>query len=315
MTMIAASMVIIVVAVLAVTLHHGAGTSPSSQHGTTAIQQLPAETRIASFGQVSMQVPAALPTRHSLCGGPVAQEVVADAGAVSLCPVATTVLASRPGLVVWFSAVGKNLREGSPYEDIAMSPTQVDGHAAARGYATDKPGLGVGVSGVVSFPDAGVMIGVTGPTRKAVDDILSTINIAPVDPLGCAAKFAAASATPPGPSDGLVSEGASSAVSCEYGTGITSGLLIGSYALDSTQTDQLMTALNALAPDPCHCVHGGTAAPGYTEVLYFRYPYDSTLRITGEIGNNLDTYTNQTRTVANYSSSVSHLLAQLTNEH
>jgi hypothetical protein len=311
MTMIAASIVIIVVAALAVTLHHGTGSSPSSQNGTTPIQQPSAGTRIASFGQVSVQVPASLPTRHSLCGGSVAQEVVADAGAVSLCPVATNVLASRPGIVVWFSTA----REYSPYSEIATSPAEIGGYAARRGYATGEPGLGAGISGAVSFPQADVTIGVTGPTRIAVDDILSTIVVARINPLGCPAKFDAITTTSPGPSDQLVTEDASNAVSCEYSTGLTAGLLIGSYILNPAQTNQLAAALNALVPDPCNCSHGGTPAPGYDEVLYFRYPDDSTLMVTGHVGNNLDTYTNQTRTVANYSSSISQLLAQLTNQH
>lgn len=311
MTMIAASVAVIVVAILAATLHTGGPTQPPTQHSAPPLQpDLPAGIRIASYGQASVQVPAALLTRRSLCGGPVAQEVVADAGTARLCPVVTTSLASQPGIVVWLSAAS----QFTPYASIPMSPAEVDGRDAARGYATDKPGLGAGVSGVVRFPANGITIGVTAPTRIAVDDILSTIVIAPVNPLGCAANLDAATTAPPGPSDLLVPSDASGAVSCEYGTGSTSGQLIGSYTLDPPDTAQLTTALNALVPDPCRCDHGGTPAPGYTEVLYFRYPDGSTLRVTGDIGANLDSYTNQSRTVANYSSSISQLLARLTNQ-
>jgi hypothetical protein len=308
---VAGSLVVVAVAVVAVILGAPSRTHPSNHHGTPTIQQdLPDGMRLASYGQASVGVPAELATRTSLCGGPVANEVVALDGSASLCPVATSSLASHPGTVIWLS----DAQQATPYANIPTSPAEVDGHPVQRGYATNAHGLGAGVSGVVRLPEQSITIGVTAPTRRAVDVVLSSIRIAPLDPLGCAASLSAASKTPAGPSGVLVPADSTTAVRCEYGTDSASGLLIGSYTLDPSKTGQLVAALNDLIPDPCHCVHGGTTSPGHDEVLYFHYRDGSVLRVNGAIGANLDTYTNQGRTVANYSSSITQLLAKLTNQ-
>jgi hypothetical protein len=212
--------------------------------------------------------------------------------------------------VVWFSRATRS----TPYAKIPTSPVEIDEHAAAHGYATDQPSLGAGVSAVVTFPEQRITIGITAATRGAVNEIMSTILVAPIDPLGCAAHLDAATKAPPGPSDRLVPADASSAVRCEYSTGSESGLLIGSYTLDRAKIAKLAAALNALVPDPCHCLHLGTPTPGHHDVLYFRYRDGSAVRVDGTIGENLDSYTNQTRTVVNFSSSVSQLVSQLTNQ-
>lgn len=256
-------------------------------------------------------MPTGLGTRTSLCGGPVANQVLAEDGAYSLCPEATDCLAAHPGTVVWFSTA----QEGTPYASIATTATRVDGQPARRGYATGDPELESGVSGVVVLADQHITIGVTAPSRVAVDKVLSSIRIAPVDPLGCAATVKAAASTPAGPSDVLVPAGPTAAVRCQYATDPAfAGLLIGSYLLDPTKAARLASALNELHPDPCSCVHGGTPMPGDENLLYFHYRDGSVLRISGTRGANLDMYTNQTRTVANYSASVGQLLGRLTNQ-
>jgi hypothetical protein len=255
-----------------------------------------------------------LATRTSPCGSPASNEVIAFEGNALLCSEATNRLASDPGTVVWFSSTG----QATPYAGIPTSPEQIDGHAAESGYATDQPDLGTGISGVVVLPDQHITVGVTAPTQDVVDEVLSSITITDVDPFGCAANRHSAMTTPPGPADVLVPAGQAIAIRCEYSSQTDSPVgnrLIGSYRLDPADTDRLTTALNALIPDPCQCVHGGTAAPGHAEVLYFHYSDGSTLRIDGAIGANLDEYTNQARTVANFSSSIAQLLGQLTNEN
>jgi hypothetical protein len=107
----------------------------------------------------------------------------------------------------------------------------------------------------------------------------------------------------------------SSATRCLYSVvGPPVGLLVGSYLLDRSRTDQITSALHDLVPDPCHCAHLGTPARGHDEILYFHYRDRPDLRVDGDIGSNLDSYTNRTRTVANYSNSVARLLARLTNQ-
>jgi len=149
-----------------------------------------------------------------------------------------------------------------------------------------------------------------------VDAVLSTIRIGRADASGCAATLDEAAGTPSGPADVLVPDSPTSAVRCAYESSPNgSGLLVGSSRLDATKAGQLTTALNELVPDPCHCVHGGTPEPGHDEVLYFRYRDGSTLRIVGHLGADLDSYTNQSRTVADYDGSIGRLLSQLTNRH
>jgi hypothetical protein len=313
--LVAAVVTVMAVAVV-VGLVHLSGLPSRSTHSSAppVSSNLPGGVRFASYGSVSVQVPSGLATRTSPCGPPASNEVVAFDGKPWYCPDATDRLAAEPGIVVWFSSTG----QATPYADIPTSPEQVDGHAAQAGYATDQPGLGAGVAGVVMLPDQHTTLGVTAPTQPDVDQVLSSIRIADIDPLGCAANRHSATTTSPGPSDILINADPASAVRCEYSSETDSPVgnrLVGSYLLDQSETNRLTTALNALTPDPCQCVHGGTAAPGHAEVLYFEYSDGSTLRIDGAIGANLDEYTNQTRTVANYSSSITQLLGQLTNEN
>ncbi len=308
----AAVLIVITIATVVAVVQTSSPTRPSTQNSEPAWPNLPGGVRLASYGSVSLRVPDSLATRTSLCGTPVGNEVVADDGAARLCPVATNRLAAHPGTVVWFSSP----QQATPYAGIPTSSAQIDGHTAERGYATDRQGLGDGISGVVVLPDQHITIGVTAPTRPQVDTVLSSIRIAELDPSGCAASLQSATTSPPGPTDVLVRANPIATVRCVYGTGTTvAGRLIGSYPLDRSQTTRLATALNALSPDPCHCVHGGTPAPGHDEVLYFYYPDSAALRINGALGANLDTYTNQQRTVANYSGSIGQLLAELTNQH
>jgi hypothetical protein len=103
-------------------------------------------------------------------------------------------------------------------------------------------------------------------------------------------------------------------VRCVYSTASSiQGLLIGSFDLGPSATHRLTAALNDLSPDPCHCVHGGTPAPGHEEVLYFHYRDQSTLRITGTLGNGLDSYSNSKREVANYDGTIGQMLIRLSN--
>jgi hypothetical protein len=280
----AALVVVLVVAGIAALYLAG---RQSAQPDVAAIYpDLPQGMRPASYGQVSVHVPSDLPTRTSLCGGPVSHEVV------------------------WFSA----RNQGSPYASISTSPARVDGQPARRGYATGHPGLGLGVSGVVTLPSQAITVGVTAPTRKQVDAVLSSIRVASRDLLGCAATIQAASTTSAGPSNVLVPAEPVFAVRCVYSTAATiQGLLIGSFDLGPSATHRLTAALNELSPDPCHCVHGGTAAPGRAEVLYFHYRDQSTLRITGALGANLDSYSNGKREVANYEGSIGQMLTRLSN--
>jgi hypothetical protein len=157
-------------------------------------------------------------------------------------------------------------------------------------------------------------IGLTAPSRRIVDLMVSSIRIAARNPLGCAARLRSAAVTPPGPAGVLVPGDPTTTVRCEYGFGPLTSHLVGSYVLGPAKTDQLAAALANLRPDPCHCVHLGTPAPGHEEVLYFHYHDGSTLRVSGMLGANLDTYTNQRRTVANYSASIAQLLDVLSNE-
>ena len=304
----AALVVVLVVAGIAALYFAG---RQSAQPDVAAIYpDLPQGMRPASYGQVSVHVPSDLPTRTSLCGGPVSHEVVAPGGGAYLCPVATDRLASHPGLVVWFSA----RNQGSPYTSISTSPARVDGQPARRGYATGHPGLGLGVSGVVTLPNQAITVGVTAPTRQQVDAVLSSIHVASRDALGCTATLHAASTTSAGPSNVLVPAEPVFAVRCVYSTAATiQGLLIGSFDLGPSATHRLTAALNELSPDPCHCVHGGTAAPGRAEVLYFHYRDQSILRITGALGANLDSYSNGKREVANYEGSIGQMLTRLSN--
>jgi hypothetical protein len=283
----------------------------SGRPGVSAIHpDLPQGMRLASYGQVSVHVPSDLPTRTSLCGHPVSHEVVAPDGAAYLCPVATTRLAAHPGLVIWFST----RNQGSPYASISTSPARVDGQPARRGYATGHPGLGLGVSGVVTLPSQRITVGVTAPTRRQVDSVLSSIRVASHDALGCAATSQAASTSPAGPSNVLVPAEPMFTVRCVYSTASSiQGLLIGSFDLGPSATHRLTAALNDLSPDPCHCVHGGTPAPGHEEVLYFHYRDQSTLRITGTLGNGLDSYSNSKREVANYDGTIGQMLIRLSN--
>lgn len=268
----------------------------------------PRGMRLASYGQVSILVPAGLPTRTSLCGRPVSNQVVAPDGGTYLCPVATNQLAAHPGTVVWFSAG----RESSPYADIATSSSQIDGHPARRGYADHHRGLGDGVSAVVALPGRSVRVGITAPTRADVDRLLASVRIADDNPFGCAATLHAAATTPAGPSNALIPGQPTSVIRCVYGVTPNVGpLLIGSYAYGPSSTHRLTAALNQLIPDPCHCAHGGTFAPGRDEELYFRYPDHSLLRVTGSLGGNLDSYSNGSRMVANYSGSIGQLLTYL----
>lgn len=306
----AALVVVLVVAgIAALDLAHPA--RQAGQPDVAAIHpNLPKGMRLASYGQVSVHVPSNLPTRTSLCGFPVSHEVVASDGAAYYCPVATTRLASHPGTVVWFSA----RNEGSPYATVSTSPARVDGHSARRGYATGHPGLGQGVSGVVTLPSQGITVGVTAPTRQQVDAVLSSIRVASHDALGCAATSHAASTSPAGPSNVLIPAEPMFTVRCVYSIASSiQGLLIGSFDLGPSATHRLTAALNHLSPDPCHCVHGGTPAPGHEEVLYFHYRDQSTLRITGTLGANLDSYSNSTREVANYDGTIGQMLIRLTN--
>jgi hypothetical protein len=306
---LAACLVVVAVAAAVAALHKANPTQPAAHPPTTA-QPGPPGTRLASYGDVSLRVPAGLATRTSLCGGPVTDEVFADAGAVDLCPVATSRVAAHPGTVVWLSSA----RQVTPYASIPTAPTQVDGQPARRGYASGERGLGAGVAGVVQLPAQGLTIGVTTPTRAMVSEVLASIRIASMDPLGCAANSNAATKTAAGPPNVLVPGRPTSVVRCEYGGG-DPGMLIGSYLLDHAKTVQLVAALNDLSPDPCHCAHGGTGAPGHGEVLYFHYDGRASLRVDGSIGANLDNYSNRTRTVANYSDTVDQLLARLSNQH
>lgn len=194
------------------------------------------------------------------------------------------------------------------------SPARVDGHPARRGYATEQPGLGQGVSGVVVLPNQSITVGVSAATRQQVDSVLSSIRVASHDALGCAATLHAASTSPPGPSNLLVPAEPMFTVRCVYSTASSiQGLLIGSFDLGPSATHRLVAALNDLNPDPCNCVHGGTPAPGHAEVLYFHYRDQSTLRITGTLGAGLDSYSNSKREVANYDGTIGQMLITLSN--
>lgn len=309
---LAAALIAVLVAAGITAVHFGHPGRPSPPGGSPIQANIPKDMRLASYGQVSVHVPAALPTRTSLCGPPVSGEVVAPDGDAYLCPVATTRLAAHPGTVIWFSAG----QQGSPYASMSTSPTRVDGHPARRGYGIDQPDLGQGVSGVVVLPNQSITVGVTAPTRTEVDRVLSSIRVAAYDALGCAASSRTATTTAAGPSDVLVPAEPMSAIRCVYATAPGSqGLLIGSFHLGPPATHRLAAALNALSPDPCrHCVHGGTPAPGHGEVLFFHYRHHSTLRITGTLGANLDSYSNTSRTVANYNASIGQMLKRLTNQ-
>lgn len=272
---------------------------------------LPKGSRLASYGAVSVHVPADLRTRTSLCGRDVEREVVASDGASRLCPVVARRLSPHPGTVVWFSSYGAS----TPYSGVSTSPERLGGQRVERGYATDSRNLGTGVSGVVKLPDEGVIVGVTAPTRAAVDQLLNSIHIAALNALGCAAHLQAAVRLAPGPLHMSVPSKPYGAIRCEYAnSGTTAGMLVGSYLLDRSDTTRIADALNNLSPDPCHCEHGGTPAPGHSEIVYFRSSNGWTLRITGTIGSNLDSYTNGARTVANYDGTVMTLLAHLTHQ-
>ena len=291
------------------------GTAPAApRHDNRELRNptsLPTGLRSASYGAVSLRVPATLRTRTSLCGQPVENEVVAPDGATRLCPVATGRLSAQPGVVVWFSVSS----EQNPYDRISTSPAYLAHQDVRRGYATNLPDLGTGVAGVVKLPSAGVTVGVTAPTRAAVDQLLDTIRTAQLDALGCAAQFASTVKLEPGPPDTVVPATADAAIRCVYATtGPKTDTLIGSYRLNRSATARLTNALNQLRPDPCHCAHGGTPAPSHDEVVYFHLASGWTLRVTGSIGQNLDTYTNGTLTVANFASTVDALLARLTGE-
>lgn len=291
------------------------GAAPVAPHHDTRLlptpANLPVGVRLASYGAVSLRVPATLPTRTSLCGQPVKNQVVAPDGASRLCPVVTHRLSAHPGIVIWLSgSSGQN-----PYSRISTSPAHLADQEVRRGYATNLPDLGTGVSGVVRLPSAGVVVGVTAPTRAAVDQLLDTIHTAQLNPLGCAAQLASTVKLEPGPPDTVVPATADAAIRCMYATtGPTTDTLIGSYRLDRSATARLTKALNQLGPDPCHCVHGGTAAPSHDEIVYFHIASGWTLRVTGAIGQNLDTYTNGNLTVANFASTVAALLARLTGQ-
>ncbi len=308
---LAAAVVAVLVAagIAALYLTHSARQSTERDRATIH-PSLPKGMRLASYGQVSVQVPSNLPTRTSLCGGPVSHEVVATDGAAYYCPVATDRLAARPGMVIWFSA----RNEGSPYANISTSPARVDGQPAWRGYAAGRPGLGRGVSGVVRLPNESITVGVTAATRQQVDSVLSSIRVASHDALGCAATLHAATTSPPGPANLLVPGQPMFTVRCVYSTASSiQGLLIGSFDLGPSATRQLVAALNDLSPDPCNCVHGGTPEPGLAEVLYFHYGDQSTVRITGTLGAGLDSYSNSKREVANYDGTIGQMLVRLSN--
>lgn len=150
------SVVLVVAAVVAVSLHTVSHTRHLPHHSTSSIPVgAPAGMRLASYGPASLNVSAGLATRTSLCGGAVANEVVADDGVSRLCPVVTHALAAHPGTVVWLSRTG----QGTPYNTIKTSPTTVAGQPARRGYLTNGPGLGEGVSGVVRLPTQGITVG------------------------------------------------------------------------------------------------------------------------------------------------------------
>jgi hypothetical protein len=311
MAVIAASVIVLVTASIIAVLHTSSPDHSSTPPGKLPSVDLPRGLRLASFGEVSLLVPADLTTRNSVCGGPVAHEVLADDGTARLCPVVADRLATHPGTVVWFSRSG----QGTPYSSIATAPAEVNGRSARRGYTTSRPDLGDGVSALVILTAQRVTIGVTAPSRGAVDALLSSIRVAPEDRFGCAATRDAAMKSPAGPSGVLVPADPTAVVRCEYGSAPGApGLLIGSFVIESAKVDQLTAALDALEPDPCHCVHGGTAAPGRDEVLYFRYRNGAVMRIDGTLGNNLDSYSNQTRTVINFDGSIGELLARLTNQ-
>jgi hypothetical protein len=300
------------VAVLARSDH---GTTPVAPHHDTrtlpAPENLPAGLRLASYGAISLRVPVALRTRTALCGGPVKNEVVAPDDALRLCPVVTHRLAAQPGVVIWFSGSSQH----NPYSRISTSPARLANQDVRRGYGTNLPDLGTGVSGVVQLPNAGVMVGVTAPTRAAVDRLLNSLSTAQLDPLGCAVQFGSTVKLNPGPADALVPATADAAIRCVYATtGPRTNTLIGSYRLNRSATAGLTKALNQLEPDPCNCAHGGTVSPGHDEIVYFHLASGWTLRVTGRIGANLDTYTNGTLTVANFTSTVAALLARLTGQ-
>jgi hypothetical protein len=316
LAVVAASAAVVLVAVgLASLGGSGHRTTPVAPHHHDRLlptpASLPSGVRLASYGAVSLRVPASLPTRTSLCGQAVENEVVASDGASSLCPIATDRLSAHPGVVVWLSSYS----EGNPYMRIPTSPGRLADQDVQRGYATNLRDLGTGVSGVVRLPSERIMVGVTAPTRAAVDQLLNSIHTARVNPLGCASRFGAAVHLTPGPASVIVPAGANAAIRCEYASsGPSAGILTGSYRLDGLDTTRIADALNGLRPDPCHCVHGGTPAPGHGEIVYFRIENDWTLGVIGTIGANLDSYTNGARTVANYSGTVASLLSRLTHQ-
>lgn len=280
---------------------------------TVPVARIPASQRIAAYGPVSLRVRSTLPTRTSLCGGPVSQQVVAETSAsmTSSCPRVADQLAPHPGTVIWFSRWFSRANSTSPYATIATTGIRIDGHQARLGYATHRARLGSGVSAVVRIPDSGVTVGITAPNREQIDTMLSTLRIAAINPVGCAFTHASAVKTAAGSAEQLVRHGATAAVRCEYDP--ATGRLIATDLYRQDTTRQLTAALNALVPDPCHCPHGGTPAPSHGEAVYFHFRDGSTQRISGAVGANLDTWTNGKRTVANFSSSMTELLDRLAN--
>lgn len=290
---LAAAVVALLVTGLVIALRWHQGTDDRS-----AVDVQRTTTRWASFHEVSVAVPASLPTRTTTCGGQFVDEVVAITAQDTSrwCPAVGTRLSPHPGTVVW---LGRQNRAW-PYSGITTVGLAVAGDATARqGHSED------GRSGVVLLPRLGLVVGVTAPSPAAVDAILGTLRIGSVDPLGCAVRQQNAAAGRISSTSELVPANPSSAVWCVYAD---SGSLTRSYRLDASLARRLRTALNALRPDPCRCAHGGTFAPGYGETIRFDYSSEPSRLISGNHGANLDTFSDGYQVVADYGAVITTML-------
>lgn len=126
-------------------------------------------TRQVSYHDLTVDVPAALPLAHGVCGRPHDVVVaVTRRGREMDCPY----VAPRPiGRVVWLSPA----RDDIGYAALATRAATLHGVAVRIGFG--RLAHSRGVSGVVVIPSRSLVVGATLPTRSAVAAVLDSVRV------------------------------------------------------------------------------------------------------------------------------------------
>jgi hypothetical protein len=150
-------------------------------HAETAAPTVPAGYRSVSYHGISLNVPSRLRLNYQPCLPP-RNEVDIFVGEVISCPPVEH--PESPGTVV--ELVPYRFRRD--YRSVPTTSQQVSGDDVRRGFGSAQWRTGKRPTGVIFAPSAGVVVAVTAPTRTAIDAILDSVRLTPVDALGCPSR-------------------------------------------------------------------------------------------------------------------------------